>query len=94
MFPHEQQSFLLSVTLCVFVSLAVALPSAPGFVGVFQMGCVAAAALFAYPLAAAQLYSIIIHIVSFLVVVVVGFWILAIHDLTLFELKRAAEKDS
>lgn len=94
MFPYEQQSFLLSVTLCVFVSLAVALPSAPGFVGVFQMGCVAAAALFAYPLAAAQLYSIIIHIMSFLVVVLVGFWILAIHDLTLFELKRAAEKDS
>jgi uncharacterized protein (TIRG00374 family) len=94
LFPHEQQSFLLSVTLCVFVSLAVALPSAPGFVGVFQIGCVAAATLFAYPLAAAQLYSIIVHIVSFLVVVVVGFWILAIHDLTLFELKRAAEKDS
>jgi uncharacterized protein (TIRG00374 family) len=94
MFPHEQQSFLLSVTLCVFVSLAVALPSAPGFVGVFQMGCVAAAALFAYPIAAAQLYSIIAHLLTFLLVVVIGFWVLAIHDLTLFELKKAAEKDS
>ncbi len=94
MFPHEQQSILLSVTLCVFVSLAVALPSAPGFVGVFQMGCIAAASLFAYPLAAAQLYSIIVHLVSFLLVVGIGFWVLAIHDLTLFELKKAAERDS
>jgi uncharacterized protein (TIRG00374 family) len=94
MFPHEQHSLLLSVTLCVFVSLAVALPSAPGFVGVFQMGCIAAASLFAYPLAAAQLYSIIIHLLSFLFVIGLGFWVLTIHDLTLFELKRAAEQDS
>ncbi|MEY4669192.1 MAG: hypothetical protein RL518_1891 [Pseudomonadota bacterium] len=94
MFPLEQKSFLLGVTLCVFVSLAVALPSAPGFVGVFQMGCVAAAALFAYPTAAAQLYSIIVHLLTFLLVIVIGFWVLAIHDLTLFELKRAAERDS
>jgi uncharacterized membrane protein len=78
----------------VFVSLAVALPSAPGFVGVFQMGCVAAASLFAYPIAAAQLYSIIIHLLSFLFVVGIGFWVLMIHDLTLFELKKAAERDA
>jgi hypothetical protein len=94
MFPHEQHSLLMSVTLCVFVSLAVALPSAPGFVGVFQLGCVAAASLFAYPLAAAQLYSIIIHLLSFLFVIGIGFWVLTIHDLTLFELKKAAERDS
>lgn len=94
MFPVEQHSILLSVTLCVFVSLAVALPSAPGFVGVFQMGCIAAASLFAYPLAAAQLYSIIIHMLSFLFVIGIGFWVLTIHDLTLFELKKAAERDS
>ena len=94
MFPDEQQSFLLSVTLCVFVSLAVALPSAPGFVGVYQMGCVAAATLFAYSLSAAQLYSILIHLITFILVIGVGFWVLAIHDLNFFELKKAAEKDS
>lgn len=94
MFPHEQRSFLLGVTLCVFVSLAVALPSAPGFVGVFQMGCVAAAALFAYSVSAAQLYSILVHLLTFLLVIVMGFWVLTVHDLNLFELKKAAEKDS
>jgi glycosyltransferase 2 family protein len=94
MFPQEQRSFLLGVTLCVFVSLAVALPSAPGFVGVFQMGCVAAAALFAYSVSAAQLYSILVHLLTFVLVIGMGFWVLAVHDLNLFELKKAAEKDS
>lgn len=94
MFPQEQRSFLLGVTLCIFVSLAVALPSAPGFVGVFQMGCVAAAALFAYSVSAAQLYSILVHLFTFLIVIAMGFWVLTLHDLNLFELKKAAEKDS
>jgi uncharacterized protein (TIRG00374 family) len=94
MFPQEQRSFLLGVTLCVFVSLAVALPSAPGFVGVFQMGCVAAAALFAYSVSAAQLYSILVHLLTFLMVIGMGFWVLTARDLNLFELKKAAERDS
>ena len=94
MFPNEQRSFLLGVTLCIFVSLAVALPSAPGFVGVFQMGCVAAAALFAYSVSAAQLYSILVHLFTFVIVIAMGFWVLTVHDLNLFELKKAAEKDS
>lgn len=94
MFPHEQQSLLLGVTLCVFVSLAVALPSAPGFVGVFQMGCVAAAALFAYSVSAAQLYSILVHLLTFILVIALGVWVLTTRNLNLFELKKAAEKDA
>jgi uncharacterized membrane protein YbhN (UPF0104 family) len=82
------------VTLCVFVALAVALPSAPGFVGVYQMACVAASSLFAYSLSAAQLYSILVHLITFIMVITIGFWVLAVHDLNFFELKKAAEKDS
>lgn len=98
MFPEQQHSFLLGVTLCVFVSLAVALPSAPGFVGVFQAACVAAMILFwgADPVStsAAQLYSILSHLISFLMVIGIGFWVLAVHDLRFFQLKKAAETDS
>lgn len=85
-------SLLLSVTLGVFVALAVALPSAPGFVGVFQFGCVAATSLFAYPSAAAQVYSLVVHALTFVMLIVIGFWLLSVHNLNLFELKRAAEK--
>ena len=91
MFPFNQ-SFLLSVALGVFVALAIALPSAPGFVGVFQIGCVAAASLFAYPEADAKVYSLVVHGLTYLIMIIVGFWLLTIHDLNLFELKKAAEK--
>ena len=90
MFPFNQ-SFLLSVALGVFVALAIALPSAPGFVGVFQIGCVAAASLFSYPEADAKVYSLLVHGLTYLMMIIVGFWLLAIHDLNLFELKKAAE---
>jgi uncharacterized protein (TIRG00374 family) len=85
-------SLLLSVTLGVFVALAVALPSAPGFVGVFQFGCVAATSLFTYPAAAAQVYSLVVHALTFLMFIIIGFWLLSVHNLNLFELKRAAEE--
>lgn len=90
-FPYEQ-SFLLSVALGVFVALAIALPSAPGFVGVFQLGCVAAASLFAYPTSAAQVYSLVVHALTYVIFVAIGFWLLSVHDLNLFELKKAAEE--
>lgn len=85
-------SVILAVTLGVFVALAVALPSAPGFVGVFQVGCVAATSLFSYPLAAAQVYSLVVHALTFILLITVGFWLLSVHDLNLFELKKAAEE--
>jgi uncharacterized protein (TIRG00374 family) len=92
LFPYHQ-SMLFSVTLAVFVSLAVAIPSAPGFIGVFQAGCVAAGALFSYPQEAIVVYSLAIHVVSYLLFIVLGFWLLTVHDLSLFELKRAVEGD-
>lgn len=90
MFPYNN-SFLLSVALGVFVALAIALPSAPGFVGVFQIGCVAACSLFSYPDAAAKVYSLVVHALTYILFISLGFWLLAVHDLNLFELKRVAE---
>jgi len=92
MFPHPY-SFLLATTVGVFVALAVALPSAPGFVGVFQAGCVAGSALFGYPTSAAQVYSLVMHALVFILFIVVGFWLLAVHDLSLGELKTAVRKN-
>ncbi len=91
MFPFNT-SFLLSVALGVFVALAIALPSAPGFLGVFQIGCVAAFNLFSYPETDAQVYSIITHALTYALTILIGFWLVAVHNLNLFELKRAAEQ--
>lgn len=91
MFPYSH-SFLQGVAICIFVALAVAAPSAPGFVGVFQAGVVAACKLFSYPEAAAQVYSIVIHATTILFFVVLGFTLLFKHNLSLGELRKAAEK--
>jgi uncharacterized membrane protein YbhN (UPF0104 family) len=93
LFPYHQ-SMLLAVTIGVFVALAVALPSAPGFIGVFQAGCVAAGALFAYPQEAAVVFSLVIHVLSYILFIMLGFWLLTVHDLSLFELKRAVEENA
>jgi uncharacterized membrane protein YbhN (UPF0104 family) len=86
----EPYSVLLSVTTGVLVALFVAAPSTPGFVGVFQAGCVAAAALMQYPIPTAQAYSILVHVVVYLFIIVVGFALLMVHGLSLGELKKAA----
>jgi uncharacterized protein (TIRG00374 family) len=93
LFPYHQ-SMLFAVTLTVFVALAVAIPSVPGFIGVFQAGCVAAGALFGYPQEAAVVYSLMIHVLSYLLFIGLGFWLLAVHDLSLFDLKRAVESNN
>jgi uncharacterized membrane protein YbhN (UPF0104 family) len=80
------------MTLGVFVALAVAAPSVPGFLGVFQLGCVAAFKLFSYPAAAAQVYSIVTHGLTYLFIVGTGTIILMSRNLNLLELKRAVEK--
>lgn len=91
MFP-EPYSVLLAVTTGVLVALAVAAPSTPGFVGVFQAGCVAAAALMQYPIPTAQAYSLLVHLLVYLLIVGAGFILLMIHDLSLGELKSAVKQ--
>lgn len=90
MYPFNT-SFLLSVALGVFVALAIAAPSAPGFLGVFQMGCLAALNLFQYPDPQNVAYAVIVHAVTYIAFVGLGFWLLVVHDLSLLELKKAAE---
>ena len=93
LFP-EPFSVLLSLTIGVLVALFVAAPSTPGFVGVFQGGCVAAAALVGYPIATAQAYSLVVHVLIYITIIAFGFTLLAVHDLSLGELRSSVGKKS
>lgn len=105
-FPHEH-SLLLAVALGVCVALAIAAPSAPGFLGAFQLGCEAAFVLVypnspwvqsangTYSLSAdGGAYSLLIHLFSYILFIGIGFWLLRVHGLKLFDLKSAAESGS
>jgi uncharacterized protein (TIRG00374 family) len=94
MFPEEPSLLLLSVAVGVFVALAIAIPSAPGFVGVWQLGCVEACKLFAYPEADAQAFSLVSHFASYVLSVGIGFWLLTIHGMSFADLKKSAEQNA
>ncbi|MBT8036638.1 MAG: flippase-like domain-containing protein [Verrucomicrobiae bacterium] len=83
----------VGVTVCVMIALAVAAPGAPGFVGTFQLGCVVALAIFDFPEEFGVAYSIVLHALQAVTVVVCGFVILHRRGLHLSDLsQRATEK--
>lgn len=61
------------------VALGVAIPSSPGWIGVFELACVAALALYGIPKEAAVSFAIGVHMA----------WFVPITALGLFELSRA-----
>lgn len=89
MFPGPV-TVLASITVAVFTALAVALPSAPGFVGVYQAGCALAFSLFAYPDSLAVTYSIITHLFFYTMLISLGVFALSRNDLKLSQLRKVA----
>ena len=71
----------------VVLALAVAAPSAPGFVGVYQTACLAVFTLFGLSVEQAMAYAIVTHAYQFIVVLLLGFLTLAKHNISLSTLK-------
>jgi len=63
---------LATFTTNVFVALAVAAPSAPGFFGVFHFACREALHLFGVPRAVAVAYGTLVHITYWVPVTLIG----------------------
>jgi uncharacterized protein (TIRG00374 family) len=76
------------------VAVALVLPSAPGYVGTFQVGTVAALALFSVPEATALSLSLVYHAVNYIPITAAGLAYLGSMNLTLGELRAAGEKSS
>ncbi len=66
-------SFAIAAVTCVFVSLFIAAPSAPGFLGTFQLGCVAAlTGVFSYSEEFSIAFSIVAHSMQFFITILLG----------------------
>jgi uncharacterized membrane protein YbhN (UPF0104 family) len=76
------------------IAVAIVLPSAPGYVGTFQVATVAALALFAVPEATALSLSLVYHAVNYVPITVIGLVYLSAMNLTLGELRTAGEQAS
>ncbi len=64
--------FEAGLTVGVFLLLSISLPSAPGYVGVYQIACVLALGLYNIDQSLAVAYSIVLQLVSFTVMGIQG----------------------
>lgn len=83
-------SFLLLGTIAV----ALVLPSAPGYVGPFQVGTVEGLALVGVPRETALSLSIVYHLANYVPITIAGLAYLSALNLTLGDLRVASEKSS
>ena len=80
--------------MTVVVSLAVAAPSAPGFIGVYQTACLAVYVLLGLSQEVGVAYGVVTHLFQYAVVVLVGGWSLVRNGLSFKDLvsRRVVEK--
>ncbi|MDZ4785306.1 MAG: lysylphosphatidylglycerol synthase transmembrane domain-containing protein [bacterium] len=85
-------SILVGLTLTVIVALAVAAPSAPGFIGIIQTACVATLTLFGQTKEMALAYSLVVHVHQFIFICTVGLIILSKKQLSLKQIQSQSNK--
>jgi len=84
-------TFLLGTTVAVMVALAVAAPSAPGFIGVYQIACQVGFELFYLSKEDALVYSLVTHLFQFIVFVLYGLYVLSLFGVRLTELRQESQ---
>ena len=91
----EKPDLWAGMILNVFIALAVAAPSAPGFIGTFQAGCIIAlSTIYDYSTEFAMAYSVVAHTIQFVFIIALGLTILHVRGLKLSNLKRASLPDT
>jgi uncharacterized protein (TIRG00374 family) len=85
----EFPSWWVGLILNVIISLAVAAPSAPGFVGTFQLGCIVALAnMHGYSKEFAMAYSVIAHVLQIVLMVIAGLVVLHLRGLSFSQIRN------
>ena len=80
-----------SFVVLVFITFAVAIPSAPGYVGTFHGLVVASMALFGLGGDSARAFSVILHAVNYIPVTLVGFYFYWKRQMTLKEIESEVD---
>ncbi len=85
-------SFWVAISVTVIVALAVAAPSAPGFVGVYQAASIAGFSLFGMSKEAAVVYSVVTHGLHFLIFIGYGLLVLFQQNISLGQLNTKSHQ--
>jgi uncharacterized protein (TIRG00374 family) len=86
---HLELPWIAAWVVLAFVGLGVAIPSAPGYIGVFHAAATIALTIFGVPTTTAFGYALLFHATQILPVTLVGWVFLLREHLTLAEATRA-----
>ncbi len=80
-----------AVAVTAIIAIAVSVPSAPGYIGSFQLGCMLSLALFGIDQNRAIAYSIVLHLTNFIGVVGAGVYSLWTEGMSMHDIEVASE---
>lgn len=84
-----------AISITTFVAIAVSIPGGPGFIGMFQFGCVKALGIYGVEPTPAFSYSVLVHVLQFASTVGLGLYFFLRENLSLDEIREIrAEADS
>ena len=92
MFGLDAPLLLGQVVLTVIVAVAVSAPSAPGFIGAFQVGCVIALGIFGVSKDEAVAYSLALHVTQFIAIIGAGLFSLAQQGMSLQQFSEVSDE--
>jgi uncharacterized protein (TIRG00374 family) len=84
---------VISIVVTTVVAIAVSVPSAPGYIGAFQLGAVLGLAIFGIQESQAIAYSIVLHVVQFVGIVSAGLYSLWSQNMTLRDIDSVGERN-
>jgi len=82
-----------ALVMTTIVAIAVSVPSAPGFIGSFQLGCVLGLRIFGVAESPALAYSIVVHLTQFVGVIGAGLYSLWSENISLREVEAVEQGD-
>lgn len=82
---------LAGIMVNVLVALAIAAPGPPGFLGTFQIGCLAALGLFGVSREIGLSYAVVAHVIQAATIIPAGLWILHARGLRLRDSVRIGD---
>jgi hypothetical protein len=92
-FHMEVPILVGSLVLTAVVAIAVSVPSAPGYIGSFQLGCVLGLAIFDISKNDAIAFSIVVHLTQFVSVIAAGLYSLWKENISLREVESVETGD-
>ena len=89
-FPGMKMSFMQSVAVTVIACLAIALPAAPGFWGLFELGIVFALGILGVEKdqSKATAYALLVHSFQYFPIVFIGLWYLWREQVSIGDLRK------